>query len=331
MGISFREWLICKLGGSTGTDVVCADMAAAMEECRIRELAFHTCVNMIANAIGKCEFKVYNNGKEHQDREYYVWNVEPNSNQNSTAFLHKLIYKLYSDNEALIICVKKAGGEMLAVADSYEKPQEQPEQMQTYRGVVVGDVSYQRPFNEKEVIHIRLQHGNVKPVLDGLCQAYGRLEQTARNNQAWANGKHLKVHVDQIAQAGKSADGTDWNTNFTNMLHTQVKPFLTSENGVLPEFNGYKYENVGGNPDVNRSTRDIRALADDIFDFTARAFCIPPVLIFGDVAGTKDAMQRWLTTCIDPLCDQIQEEIIRKRYGFEEWKQGNFIRIDTVI
>jgi hypothetical protein len=70
-------------------------------------------------------------------------------------------------------------------------------------------------------------------------------------------------------------------------------------------------------------------LVDDIFDFTARAFCIPPVLLFGDVAGTQDAMQRWLTTCIDPLCDQIQEEIIRKRYGFEEWKKGNFIQVDT--
>ena len=86
---------------------------------------------------------------------------------------------------------------------------------------------------------------------------------------------------------------------------------------------------MGGNPDTQRSTRDIRSMVDDIFAFTANAFGIPPVLLLGDVAGTQDAMNRWLTTCIDPLCDLLQEEITRKRYGFEKWKRGNYLRIDT--
>ena len=40
-------------------------------------------------------------------------------------------------------------------------------------------------------------------------------------------------------------------------------------------------------------------------------------------------MTRWLTTCIDPLCDQLSEEINRKRYGFSEWKDGTYLQIDT--
>src|SRR5699024_8447667 len=80
---------------------------------------------------------------------------------------------------------------------------------------------------------------------------------------------------------------------------------------------------------ASRTTRDIRSLADDIFDFTSRAFQIPPVLLFGDVAGTQDAMTRWLTTCIDPLCDQLQEEINRKRYGKEAYLRGDYLQIDT--
>ena len=143
-------------------------------------------------------------------------------------------------------------------------------------------------------------------------------------NYKWANGKHWKVHVNQIAQAN-----TSFEQNFTDMINKQVKPFLQSENGVLPEFDGYQFEDIGGKSDTNRTTRDIRALVDDIFDFTARAFGIPPVLLLGDIAGTKDAMERWLTTCIDPLCDQIQEEIVRKRYGYQLWKKGDFLKIDT--
>ena len=53
------------------------------------------------------------------------------------------------------------------------------------------------------------------------------------------------------------------------------------------------------------------------------------MLFGGEVAGTSDAMNRWLTVCIDPLCDQLQEEINRKRYGFEAWRSGSFLQIDT--
>lgn len=40
-------------------------------------------------------------------------------------------------------------------------------------------------------------------------------------------------------------------------------------------------------------------------------------------------MTRWLTTCIDPLCDQLQEEINRKRYGKEAYLRGDYLQIDT--
>lgn len=329
MAISFKRWLLGKLGAGGSADIACVALAQEMEEYRLRELAFHTCVSMIANAVGKCEFKTYKSGEEYRGREYYLWNIEPNPNQNSTAFLHKLVYKLYSENEALVISRKgKDGRELLAVADAWERPEEIPERPQVYQGVTVGGTVYAEAFPEREVLHIRLQHKNGKPALDGLCQSYSRLVQAAMKNYSWASGRHLKVHVDQIAQGG-TVGGKDWDKAFKEMLDAQVKPFLTGENGILPEFTGYKYEEMGGSPDANRTTRDIRALADDIFDFTARAFCIPPVLLFGDVAGTQDAMARWLTTCIDPLCDQIQEEIIRKRYGFAEWEKGNSLRIDT--
>ena len=111
------------------------------------------------------------------------------------------------------------------------------------------------------------------------------------------------------------------------MISNQVKVFLDSDGAILPEFDGYAYENVGGNG--SSDTRDIRAMIEDIFDFTARGFLIPAVLVNGTVEGTADANTRFLTNCIDPLADQLQEEINRKRYGYDGWKQGNYIRVDT--
>ena len=36
-----------------------------------------------------------------------------------------------------------------------------------------------------------------------------------------------------------------------------------------------------------------------------------------------------MSHCIDPICDQLAEEITRKRYGFDGWRKGNFVRVDS--
>lgn len=331
MGISIKNWILSKLTPgpvkSCG-DIPCAELWGAVQEYRLRELAFHVCVNTIANAVAKCEFKTFRNGQPIRENEYYLWNVEPNFNQSSTAFLHKLVYKLYSDNEALVIATKhRSGTEMLVVADSFEPPRVYPSKMNEYKGVVVGEVSYQKTFRENEVLHFRLNAVNVKPVLEAMTQSFNSMLALAVKNYSWSSGKHLKVHINQTEQ-----NDPEFAQRFREMINEQIKPFFDSDSALLPEFDGYDYAELPPNAmgaAAGRTTRDVRALADDIFDFTARAFQIPPVLLFGDVAGTQDAMTRWLTTCIDPLCDQIQEEINRKRYGKALYLRGNYVMVDT--
>ena len=70
-------------------------------------------------------------------------------------------------------------------------------------------------------------------------------------------------------------------------------------------------------------------MIDDIGTFTARAFGVPPALISGDVQGVNDALEQFLTFCIDPLTDMLSEEINRKTYGEKEYLKGNYIQIDT--
>ena len=309
-------------GGSTR--IPCTEILPLWQDLRIRQLAFLSCANFIANAIGKCEFKTYENHEEVKKREYYLFNIEPNPNQNSTAFWHKVIYQLYQHNEALIVPVGGEGAKYWAVADSFEQPLEYPLKEQKYQGVVVGEVAYQKTFSEREVLRLRLNQKNIQPALKAISESWGQLLSAAQEKSQWQSGRHLKVHVAQMAQYTQEGS---WEEDFTNMIKNQVKPFFQDKNSVLPEFDGYEYSDLsdGG----GESTRDIKALADDIFTFTANAFGIPPVLLLGDVAGTADAFHRWLTCCIDPLCDQIQEEINRKHYGYEGFCKGNYVRVDT--
>lgn len=324
--MKFWDWLLGR--GQKKADATagpCKELLEAAADVQLREFALQVCINLIANAVGKCEFKTFVRGSPTKEAEYYLWNVEPNINQNSTAFMHQMIDKLIRENEALVIATRhRDGHEMLVVADSWCISPRYPAKMSTYTQVQVGDLVYQKTFYENEVLHFQLNAQNTQRVLDRLYASYYRLLSAAQDLFTWSNGRHLKVHVDQM-ESGQN----DFAKKFQTFIETQVKPFLQSNAGVLPEFNGYTYTDFGPKDGARDSTRDIRALVEDIFDFTARACSIPPVILTGNVADSKDALSRWLTTGIDPLCDQLQEEIVRKRYGYEEWAQGNYLQIDT--
>ena len=324
MGINFFRWLR-ERSQSDPVEVTCRELFDAAQEYQVRELSFWVCVNMVANALGRCEFRTFQANEEVKGREYYLWNVSPNTNQNSSAFLHKLVARLYQNNEALVVDTMKRGDlDSLVVADTWEPPALWPSRQNEYSGVTVDEYQFQYPFYENGVIHLKLNQTNMKPILDGLYQSYWRMVSAAMKAYTWGNGQHWKVHVNQIAQGDKG-----WAEKFQEMIAAQVKPFLESDGAILPEFDGYTYENVSGASGASRDTRDIRAMIEDIFDFTARGFLIPSVLVNGSVEGTADANTRILTNCIDPLADQLQEENNRKRYGYEGWSRGNFLRIDT--
>nr|DAU71705.1 MAG TPA: portal protein [Caudoviricetes sp.] len=324
MGIKFWDWLAGgKARSPTTVEVSCRELLAAAQEFQLRDMSFWLCANMIANAVGRCEFRTFRDGKEIREREHYLWNVEPNANQNSTAFLHKLVAKLLVDNETLVISTRQREGyDALVVADAWLQNGDYPSRQNEYINVQVGDVSYEKTFREREVLHLKLNHINVKPVLDGLYGAYWRLISAAMKRYEWDKGQHWKVHVGQLASGAE-----DFTENFSRMIEQQVKTFLDSNGAILPEFDGYAYTNEGGKANVDLA--DIQAQMKDVLGFTAKSLQIPAVLVDGSIQGTEDAQGRFLTGCIDPICDQLQEEINRKRYGYDRMRAGDYLRVDT--
>lgn len=316
------------IGGDNKFHKLCVqELINAGQEYQIRELAFRTCVEMVANAIGRCDFRTFEEGKEVRGWDHYLWNYQPNVNQNSSQFWHKVVFLLYLNNEALIVPVKQWGKEdyYFVCADSWSVPEPNVIRQNEYKGVMVESFQFNKTFKEEDVIYLRLHHENVKPVVDGLFASYGRLISAAMNNYVWANGQHWKVTVDQMA-GGRD----DWAKQFQQMVEDQIRPFLNAQSAVLPEFSGYKYEPVGERTtEAQRDATNIKNMVQDIFDFTANGFLIPPVLMRGQVEGIADANNRFLTNCVDPLADQIGEEITRKRYGYDGWKRGWYMRVDT--
>ena len=116
-----------------------------------RELAFWTAINLIANAISKCEFRTFRAHGEIKEQNYYKWNIEPNINQNSSEFLRGIIARLYRFNECLVI--EQSGN--LLIADSF-KVNEFALFENIFSEVRVGDFTFNRTFLQSEVLHFRL-------------------------------------------------------------------------------------------------------------------------------------------------------------------------------
>ncbi len=319
-------WVINKVRGSTGTKtkkLAIEDYIpeALADEVYIRELAFWTCVNKIANALTKCEFKTYVKNKEVKEKEYYIWNVEPNKNQNAAAFLTKLIGTLYRNNEALVIEEK---GE-LYVANSFSKEEKALLEYE-FTNVTVDNFTFQKKYYQSQVLYFTLNSENVRSLLNGMYESYKTLMTYAMKSYQKSRGSRGILNIDAMAESKDNFSET-----FTDLMSKHFKKFFDSENAVLPLFDGYSYTDLSQSSKTysTESTRDIKALADDIFDFTARALSFPPSLAKGDVQDTSKATEELLTFCLDPLARILEKEINRKRYGLSGFQNGNRVRIDT--
>lgn len=319
--MSIITWLQNRFsdGKITMTQVDSAEFWGLASSIYVRELAFHSCVSIVAKAVSKCEFKTYKDGAEKKDDEYYRWNYEPNQNQCSSVFLNKLISKLYTSNEALI--VQTLNGQRL-VADSYNK-NVYALMGYTFSGVTVDDYTFPGMFQQKEVFFFQLNNKDVKKIVDSLHESYGKLAEYAQKAYQKSRGQKGTFVV------GKRPGGKiDQDEKYYDSLQQNLKKFFDADSAALPINDGQSYTELQTKTYSADSTRDIRAQIDDIFVFYARAFGIPPSLVVGDVADTSKAIDMLLTFCIDPLTDILSEEINRKVYG-KEVLLGDRLVIDT--
>ena len=291
-------------------------------EIYLRELAFWTCVNKIANAVSKCEFKTYRGNKEEKGREYYLWNYEPNQNQNATGFMNKLIGTLYRNNECLVIDVNNK----IYVADSYSK---EVKALKDYRfsEIVIDDYQLSETREMSDVMFFELNSKNMRGLINGMYDSYAKLIIYAQNAYKKSRGHKGILNINAMAQESENFDAT-----FADLMTKHFKNFFDKDSAVLPLFDGYSYNDISQNSKTysTESTRDIKALADDIFEFTARGFSFPPSLAKGDVQDTGKAIDELLTFVIDPLAKMLQQEINRKRNGYSGFKNGDYMKIETL-
>lgn len=327
MGISLRKLFGTREEPGESTERVTAveildqQIRDAVTETCLRELAFWTCVGKIANALTRCEFRTFYEGEELLADEYYLWNYEPNKNQNKAEFLSKAMEKLFRNNELLI--VESYDGQLL-VADSFSTTKNTL-YGDTYTDVQVDDYTFSRSFRSADVLHWTLNNKNVNQIIQRLYGSYSKLIDYSAKSYLKSRGSRGILDISAVAQADKA-----FGEKLEKLMNNYFKSFFESPNAVLPLFEGYRYTDIGSKTYSEGTSRDIKSQYDDIFDFTARGFSMPPTLAKGDVQDTEKAVDEMLTFCLDPLAHMLAQEINRKRIGKSGIQKGTKLQIDTM-
>lgn len=297
------------------TGLICA----AGEEFAVREVVFSACVNLVANYLAKAEMRYFRDEQEERGGEYWIWNVNPNRNQNASEFWHEMVDRLYRYNEVLII--DEPYGDGIVLAEAFIRDDAKPATV--FRDVIYRDTR-QAMLREGQVMHLQLNNQDIAAITQAMEDSFVRLISAAVNNYVFNAGQHWKAIVDDLAPNEDARIAA-----LQQIIEQQIKPFLSSENGVLPQTSGYQYEQIGSGTKGSSASKDVAELITQVWEQTAMAFGIPPVLIQGKVADDKSAMTRFLSGPIDSLARQIEQEANRKRLKMDRYLAGERLVLDT--
>ena len=320
--MSVIQWFRDVLGNTKNEkgEIVESLIEEKMQEIHYKELAIQTAISLIANAIAKCEIKVYQNNQEVKNKDYYAFNISPNANENNNKLSHKAIGKMIYDKDDSIIVELD---DKLYCVDSYSV-EEYPILGNLYKGVTIGNLQLNKIFKSSEVLRLKLNNTNIKRLIDGLYEQYGELLSYAAENYKKSNQTKYKLILEQI-----KANDENFQRTYEKVIKKQLKDFVESNNGVYVQYKGYDLQDVSPNGAAKDSS-DFRNLRKEMFEIVAQAFQIPVSLMLGNITNMNEIVKVFLTFCIDPIADMISEELTRKTCGdYDNWAKGNYIKVDT--
>ncbi|MDY6232824.1 phage portal protein [Peptostreptococcus porci] len=297
------------------------------------EYSITVCINKIANALSQCQFDTFTNGKSEQNNMWYLFNVEPNLNQNVTDFWNKLVFQMVTDPKGALVVQTYEG--YLLIADSYSID-EYAVRENIYSNIVVNKLNMNRVFQEYEVLHLKLSNKNIKEFVSAANSIYEKILVNTIKDYQRRKSKKIFVNIKSMFNQFKNkinpeTGKSEYDETLDNLFKNRLKAYFSDSDCAIPieegleiddrtkEFSSSKY----------KETDDIRALFDDMLNLCADAFNIPRGLLKGDVADVEAMTDNFITFCMNPIASLIEDEINRKLYGKEKVLSGTKIKIKT--
>lgn len=287
----------------------------------ISTFAIYSAIEYIANVISKVEFKTFKGGKEYKGMEWYSLNVKPNLNQSSTEFWQEAITNLLFAGELLIIPI----GNQKIIATNFSK-NERAVAETTFSNICRKDFCLSAVYKSSDVIYIKYGSSDITSILSQIVSVLTTLVNEASEKYIKSGGEKGTLEIPIAASTALKDEKAEM-----AMIGAGFKSYYEAKNAVMPLKNGIKYipANTPGNAKASNEVSDIKNLIDEAITRAAQAYKIPPQLLLGTVSGIDDAINQFLTVCIDPLINCISEELSGKEFTAEEYLSGSYIEADS--
>lgn len=317
MAIKERKWNLFNFveRKMAMSDIVAQKLA---DQLAFKELALFIGISYIANTLSKCEFKVYENGKEAKNKLYYMLNVSPNPNQNSSQFINKFIEQYYYQGHSLVVPYRNH----IHCADSFDVDESNPLVENKFFNVTFGNQQPKKHYRASEVFYFKLDNRKAKALIDSMYLEYSEIIAQALATFKRTNGTRYKLLLERY-QAGDP----EFKKLYDEVIKKGLQSFTENNNSIYVQYKGTDLQEFSSKTATN--TSDIIAMRKEIFEVVAQALKIPLPMMYGNITNMNEIVKVYLSICIDPLADMISEEFTRKYFDFAEWQAGNYVRVDT--
>lgn len=308
-------------------------LAEQYDKLKLKSLAIEHAIDLIARTISKSEFQVYRKNKktkkivEENDHIYYKLNIKPNDNENGTSFIYKIIYKLLSEKECLVINL----GENLYVADDFDISNDVIKSKK-FKNVTISDsqnnqLKLEKTFNINECWYLELNISQINEELNNFYDDFGKLLYIAANYYKSSNRKVWRLTNPGNQAILKNSSGEiisydEYKKTITDDLTNKSEDMVL----MLSEF--FKLESLNGDKYLNST--DYRDMQKMWSDQVANAFNIPLHVYYGESVEKANSVNDFITFAIDPISEILQDELNAKLISKQDYLNGERIVINKL-
>ena len=275
------------------------DLERMFGNLQLKSLAVDKSAEFIARIFAKSEFKYLEDGKAKFSDWNYLLNVRPNKNESASDFWQKVVYRLITKNEVLIVLTKD---DQLLVADSYTRTKYAVYD-DVFEFVTCKGFTFEKRFRMSEVIFLQYNNNRLQDYISDLFTDYEKLhtrlvEALARNNQ--------------IRGTLKTKNNGSFNEQMRDKLQSYAdglfKSFSTKTIAIVPAQDGMEYsEHTNTTGTSNISVDELKKLRRQFDDEVADVLGIPTALSHGDMANLENSQKMFNSYCYQSLVKKMSD------------------------
>ncbi|MFS9259147.1 phage portal protein [Streptococcus infantis] len=295
------------------------DLERMFGNLQLKSLAVDKSAEFIARIFAKSEFKYLEDGKAKFSDWNYLLNVRPNKNESASDFWQKVVYRLITKNEVLIVLTKD---DQLLVADSYTRTKYAVYD-DVFEFVTCKGFTFEKRFRMSEVIFLQYNNNRLQDYISDLFTDYEKLhtrlvEALARNNQ--------------IRGTLKTKNNGSFDKEMLAKLQSYAeilfKSFNTKTIAIVPAQDGMEYtEHTNTTGTSNISVDELKKLRQQFDDEVADILGIPTALIHGDMANLENSQKMFNSYCYQSLVKKMSDGLNFALVSRREYERNNLFVI----